>query len=112
MLTKHKTGHGRLYMASERMFDLMLAGYRKSLDAALRHRALTLGVFLLTVCISGYLFVIIPKGFFPQQDTGLILGTSEAAQDVSFAEMQRSSLALCHHPRAARRQTTAQAGCR
>jgi hydrophobe/amphiphile efflux-1 (HAE1) family protein len=91
---ENKTGHGRLYMASERIFDLILAGYRKSLDVALRHRALTLGVFFLTVCISGYLFAIIPKGFFPQQDTGLIIGTSEAAQDVSFAEMQRRSLAL------------------
>jgi hydrophobe/amphiphile efflux-1 (HAE1) family protein len=86
--------HGRLYTASEAAFDLLLAGYRKSLDVALRHRALTLGVFVLTVCISGYLFVIIPKGFFPQQDTGLILGTSEAAQDVSFAEMERRELAL------------------
>jgi multidrug efflux pump subunit AcrB len=91
---EHKAGHGRIYMAPERMFDLVLSGYRQSLDAALRHRVLTLGVFLQTVCISGYLFVIIPKGFFPQQDTGLILDTSEAAQDVSFAEMQRKSLAL------------------
>src|ERR1700730_4506891 len=86
--------HGRLYTASEAAFDLLLAGYRKSLDVALRHRALTLGVFVLTVCVSGYLFVIIPKGFFPQQDTGLILGTSETAQDVSFAEMERRELAL------------------
>jgi hydrophobe/amphiphile efflux-1 (HAE1) family protein len=91
---EYETQHGRLYMASERVFDLMLAGYRKSLDLALRHRAKTLGVFVLTVLISAYLFVLIPKGFFPQQDTGLILGTSEAAQDISFAEMERRSLAL------------------
>jgi hydrophobe/amphiphile efflux-1 (HAE1) family protein len=81
--------HGRLYMASERVFDLMLAGYRRSLDLALRHRLTTLVVFVLTVAFSGTLFAIIPKGFFPQQDTGLILGTSEAAQDISFAEMAR-----------------------
>jgi hydrophobe/amphiphile efflux-1 (HAE1) family protein len=86
--------HGRLYMAFERMFDLMLAGYTRSLDTALRHRFITLLVFLATVAVSAYLFIIIPKGFFPQQDTGLILGTSEAAQDISFAEMSRRQIAL------------------
>ena len=86
--------HGRLYVLSERAFDVMLAGYRRSLDLALRHRFITLLVFIGTVALSVYLFVIIPKGFFPQQDTGLILGTSEAAQDVSFAEMKRYQLAL------------------
>jgi hydrophobe/amphiphile efflux-1 (HAE1) family protein len=89
-----KVRHGKIYLASERVFDLMLAGYRRSLDAALRHRQITLGVFVATVALSGYLFVIIPKGFFPIQDTGLILGTSEAAQDISFAEMSRRQLAL------------------
>ncbi len=86
--------HGRLYLASERVFDLMLAGYRRSLDLALRHSLVTLVIFLLTVAASGYLFVVIPKGFFPQQDTGLIIGTSETAQDVSFAEMAQRQLAL------------------
>ena len=86
--------HGRLYAASERVFDLLLAGYRRTLDVALRHRLVMLFIFISTVALSGYLFVIIPKGFFPQQDTGLILGTSEAAQDVSFAEMKRYQLAL------------------
>jgi hydrophobe/amphiphile efflux-1 (HAE1) family protein len=92
---KHDTGkHGRLYMLSERGFDLMLAGYRRSLDAALKHRRITLGVFLLTVACTGYLFVIIPKGFFPQQDIGIIIGTSEASQDISFAEMSRKQVEL------------------
>ncbi len=91
---KAEVRHGRLYLASERAFDLMLIGYRRSLDVALRHRAITLAVFVLTVAVSGYLFVIVPKGFFPIQDTGLILGTSEAAQDISFAEMSRRQLAL------------------
>jgi len=86
--------HGRLYLASERVFDLMQAGYRRSLDVAMRHSLVTLVVFMLTVIASGYLFVIIPKGFFPQQDTGLIIGTSETAQDVSFAEMARRQMAL------------------
>jgi hydrophobe/amphiphile efflux-1 (HAE1) family protein len=92
--SEHGAQRGRLFMASERVFEHLLAGYRASLDLALRHRAMTLAVFVLTVGISGYLFVIIPKGFFPQQDTGLLIGTSEAVQDVSFAEMQRRSLAL------------------
>ena len=86
--------HGRLYVASERLFDLMLAGYRRSLDVALRHHLITLGVFFSTVAVSGYLFMVIPKGFFPIQDIGFIIGTSEAAQDISFAEMSRKQLAL------------------
>jgi hydrophobe/amphiphile efflux-1 (HAE1) family protein len=92
--SEHGAHRGRLFMASERVFEHLLAGYRASLDLALRHRAMTLAIFVLTVGLSGYLFAIIPKGFFPQQDTGLLIGTSEAAQDVSFAEMQRRSLAL------------------
>jgi hydrophobe/amphiphile efflux-1 (HAE1) family protein len=86
--------HGRLYMLSERGFDHLLAGYRRSLDVALRYRKVTFAVFLATLAATAYLFVIIPKGFFPQQDTGLILGTSEAAQDISFAEMARRERAL------------------
>jgi multidrug efflux pump subunit AcrB len=86
--------HGRLYQASERAFDLLLAGYRRTLDIALAHRRATLAVFIATVAATGWLFVAIPKGFFPQQDTGLILGVSEAAQDVSFAEMVRRERAL------------------
>jgi multidrug efflux pump subunit AcrB len=85
---------GRLYVLSERGFDLLLAGYRKSLDFALRHQPTTIGVFLAAVVATGYLFVTIPKGFFPQQDTGLIMGVSEAAQDVSFAEMANRARAL------------------
>jgi multidrug efflux pump subunit AcrB len=83
-----------MYMASERVFDIMLAAYRRSLDVALRYRRITLGVFLLTVSLSGYLFYVIPKGFFPTQDTGLIIGTSEASQDISFAAMESRQLAL------------------
>ena len=86
---KKDVHHGRLYMASERVFDLMLEGYRRSLDVALRYRRVTLAVFVCTVALSGYLFVVIPKGFFPTQDTGFVIGTSEAAQDISFAEMSR-----------------------
>ncbi|OPH83594.1 multidrug efflux RND transporter permease subunit [Nitrobacter vulgaris] len=81
--------HGRLYQLSERGFDALLNAYRCGLDLVLRWRRTTLLVFFVTLGLSIYLFVIIPKGFFPQQDNGMILGTSEAAQDISFAEMKK-----------------------
>jgi HAE1 family hydrophobic/amphiphilic exporter-1 len=86
--------HGRLYMASERVFDAMLNGYRRSLDLALRHHRVTFAFFVASLVATGYLFVTIPKGFFPIQDNGLILGLSEAGQDTSFAEMAKHQLAL------------------
>ncbi len=80
---EHPDAHGRLYRGLERAFDTMLAGYDRLLTVALRYRGITLAVMLGTVALTGYLFVMIPKGFFPQQDTGLILGITEAAQDIS-----------------------------
>ena len=85
---KHRR-HGRLYMAVEWFLGGMLSLYEKGLDVVLRHRAITLAVFCLTIVAAGYLYVVVPKGFFPQQDTGSIAGLTEAAQDVSFAEMSR-----------------------
>ena len=82
-----QAAHGRLYLWSERCFDALLRAYEMGLDLVLRWRLTTLLVFFATVALSGYLFVIIPKGFFPQQDTGLITAISEAGQDVSFVEM-------------------------
>ncbi|HLH48715.1 MAG TPA: efflux RND transporter permease subunit, partial [Roseiarcus sp.] len=79
--------HGRIYQASERAFAALANGYERALDIVLRHRFVTLMVFLATVCATGYLFVVIPKGFFPQQDTGVIYGNSDAPQDISFDEM-------------------------
>ena len=81
------TRHGRLHRITERGFDLLLDAYERALDIVLRHRFLTLMIFFATVATTVALFMAIPKGFFPQQDTGLIQGTSEAGQDVSFAEM-------------------------
>jgi HAE1 family hydrophobic/amphiphilic exporter-1 len=81
--------HGRIYAWSERMFDGLLAGYGRMLDVVLRHQFITLLTFFATVAASVWLFMAIPKGFFPQQDTGLITGSSEAAQDASSAEMAR-----------------------
>jgi hydrophobic/amphiphilic exporter-1 (mainly G- bacteria), HAE1 family len=86
--------HGRLYRLTERGFNLLLAAYARGLDFSLRHRLMILCLFLATVAATGYLFVNIPKGFFPQQDTGLITGVSEAGQDVSFKEMMRRQEAL------------------
>ena len=86
--------HGRLYMLSERAFAAMANGYERALDAVLRHRFATLMVFLAAVVATGYLFVIIPKGFFPQQDTGVLFGTSDAPQDTSFAEMMKRQMEL------------------
>jgi hydrophobe/amphiphile efflux-1 (HAE1) family protein len=81
--------HGRAYMAVERAFDRILAWYTRGLDLALDHRRTTLIVFLATVAVTVVLYVEIPKGFFPQQDTGIISGLSDAPQDISFEEMVR-----------------------
>ncbi len=86
--------HGRFYQLSERGFDAMLNAYERGLDIAMRWRLTTLVIFFATLGLSVYLFVIIPKGFFPQQDIGLITATTEANQDISFAEMKRRQEAL------------------
>ncbi|WP_295558400.1 multidrug efflux RND transporter permease subunit [uncultured Hyphomicrobium sp.] len=86
---EHEVKHGRLHAWTERGFDALLRAYERALDFCLRRRFLTLMVFFATIASTVMLFVAIPKGFFPQQDTGLLQGTSEAAQDVSFAEMMR-----------------------
>ena len=79
--------HGRLYQLSERGFERLLHSYERGLDLVLRHQFATLCVFLATVALTGYLFITMPKGFFPQQDTGSITGLSEAGEDTSFAAM-------------------------
>jgi hydrophobic/amphiphilic exporter-1 (mainly G- bacteria), HAE1 family len=89
-LRAHKeVKHGRIYQWSERGFEAMLHGYERGLDTVLRWRLTTLCVFFATVGLSVYLFIIIPKGFFPQQDNGFLTATSEAGQDISFADMER-----------------------
>ncbi|MGO4738403.1 efflux RND transporter permease subunit [Bosea sp. 2KB_26] len=85
---------GRLYAWSERGFDALAHGYERALDTALRFRLVTLLVFSTSLVLSVLLFIWIPKGFFPQQDTGLITGQSEAAQDISFAKMLGRQRAL------------------
>jgi multidrug efflux pump len=80
---------GRVYKASERMFEETIAFYGRTLDWVLEHRNLTLAVAVGTLAVTILLYVVIPKGFFPVQDTGEIQGVSEADQSVSFAEMAR-----------------------
>ncbi|WP_316185943.1 MULTISPECIES: multidrug efflux RND transporter permease subunit [unclassified Bradyrhizobium] len=86
--------HGKFYQWSERGFEALLRAYEKGLDIALRWRFATLMVFFASLGLSIYLFVLIPKGFFPQQDNGLITAASEASQDISFKAMQSRQEAL------------------
>jgi len=81
--------HGRFYMTIERAFDKLLAWYTRGLDFVLERQRSTMVVFALTVATTVLLYVVIPKGFFPQQDTGIIVGLTDAPQDISFDEMVR-----------------------
>jgi len=86
---RSETRHGKFYQWSERAFERMLHAYERVLDLALRWSLTTLCIFFATVALSVYLFVIIPKGFFPQQDNGFLTAVSETGQDISFADMKR-----------------------
>jgi hydrophobe/amphiphile efflux-1 (HAE1) family protein len=88
------TKHGLIWRAIEDGFDQMLAFYRRTLDVVLRHRLITLIVFFATMALSVHLYIIIPKGFFPIQDTGLITGFAEAGQDIAPQEMGRLMVQL------------------
>jgi hydrophobic/amphiphilic exporter-1 (mainly G- bacteria), HAE1 family len=81
--------HGKAYMVIERAFDKLLAGYTRGLDICLDHKRTTLLTFIITVAATVLLYIYIPKGFFPQQDTGIISGLTDAPQDISFDEMVR-----------------------
>jgi multidrug efflux pump len=79
--------HGFFYRASEWFFDRLLAAYRHALKLVLAHQPATLAVTILVACLSVYLYIQVPKGFFPQQDTGRLTGSVQAAQDISFQAM-------------------------
>jgi multidrug efflux pump len=79
----------RWYIASERFFDAMLGFYDRTLQSALRRPGLVMLVLLLTVCLNVYLFILIPKGLFPQQDTGRMIGGIQADQSISFQLMRQ-----------------------
>jgi multidrug efflux pump len=86
--------HGRLYRLSEKGFDWTLSTYRSSLTWVLKHPWPMLILLLLVIALNFYLIVIIPKGFFPQQDTGVIMGGVQGPQDASFPLMNNSVLQL------------------
>jgi hydrophobe/amphiphile efflux-1 (HAE1) family protein len=81
--------HGRFYLTLERGFQWLLEHYTRGLDFVLRHQRATLLTFVITVAAAVLLYVVVPKGFFPQQDTGIIQGLTDAPQDVSFERMLR-----------------------
>ena len=100
--------HGRIYRASERVFQWTLDTYASGLRWVLRNQPLMLGVTFATFCLSVYLYVIIPKGFFPQQDTGRVDGSIVGAQDMSFVtthEKLKQFLAILRADPAARNVT-------
>jgi hydrophobic/amphiphilic exporter-1 (mainly G- bacteria), HAE1 family len=81
--------HGRVYRTVERGFDWMVRTYTRALDFVLAHQRATLSSFLITVTLTVLLYVMIPKGFFPQEDTSILQGTTDAPEDISFDEMNR-----------------------
>jgi HAE1 family hydrophobic/amphiphilic exporter-1 len=87
-----RESRGRVYAASERVFSGMLSVYERSLQLVLRHPRFTLGIFFATVVLTGYLFVIIPKGFIPNEDTGQVFAFTEASQDISFDGMMEHQI--------------------
>jgi multidrug efflux pump len=91
VLLRGETGqkHGRVYQASERFFEAMLNIYRRSLTAALRHPATMMLILAVVFGLNFYLYDVIPKGFFPQQDTGRMVGNIQADQSISFQLMQQ-----------------------
>ncbi|MDM9646790.1 efflux RND transporter permease subunit [Rhizobium sp. S163] len=84
-----RSQQGWFYRAGEVFFDRLTAAYIRSLKPFIRHRLLTLALFIATLAATAYLFVIVPKGFFPEQDTGFIGGLSQASPDISFSEMAK-----------------------
>src|SRR5262245_8464614 len=93
-LLKEKERHGRLYLWSERIFDAVIRAYGRTLDVVLRYAIVTLVILIATIGLTGYLFVRVPKGFFPQQDTGRLNGAIQADQDSSFQSTNRLLLRL------------------
>jgi multidrug efflux pump len=89
-LKPHEEVHkGWFYRTGERQLAFLTAEYARGLRWVLRHRGITLVVFLLTFVLNIYLYIIVPKGFFPQQDTGRLTGQIRSQQDTSFASMQK-----------------------
>ena len=94
-LSDHKhAAHGWWYLKSEAFFDWLLRAYDRGLKWSLAHRRVMMGVLFFTMAATVYLYVVMPKGFFPQEDTGYVQGISEARQDISFDAMTQHQFAL------------------
>jgi multidrug efflux pump len=95
LLKAHHGGpQGRLYQMTERGFDAVIAWYATTLRWVLRHQPATLVVTIATIVLTVLLYVVVPKGFFPVQDTGVILGISEAPEAISFTALAERQQAL------------------
>jgi multidrug efflux pump len=81
--------HGWFYRTSDRFFDWMLGTYRRGLTWVMRHQPLTLAITIIAIALNIFLYIVVPKGFFPQQDTGRLGGGIQAEQDISFAAMRQ-----------------------
>src|SRR3954451_3250698 len=90
----HEEKHGAVYRASEWVFESILGFYRRTLQFVLRHQFATLLVTIATAVLSVYLYTVVPKGFFPQQDTGRLTGSVQASQDISFDAMRQKMSAF------------------
>ena len=92
--SKEELNKGWFYRKSEQIFEAVLGFYRRSLSWALRHGRLTMAILFVVICLNVFLYIIIPKGFFPQQDTGALVGTIQADQNISFQAMQRKLISI------------------
>jgi HAE1 family hydrophobic/amphiphilic exporter-1 len=90
---QHGRKHGKIYNAFERFFDGMRGFYDRTLQIVLRHRGATMLVSLGIFLATAILFILIPKGFFPSEDTGQIFAITEASQDISFDAMEKHQIA-------------------
>jgi multidrug efflux pump len=88
-LLKEHQEHGWLYRTSERFFTWIINTYGRTLTIVLDHAPVTLAILIGTIVLNGYLFVRVPKGFFPQQDNGRLMGQITGDQDISFQDMDR-----------------------
>ncbi len=91
---RHNAHHNVFYRVADGGFNLLFRGYRAGLTFVMRWRPLVLFITILSIAASGYLFAVVPKGFFPSEDTGQISGATEAAQDVSLQAMSEHELAV------------------
>ena len=99
LLKRHDPKHqSRFYKSTENFYNRVIEFYGRSLKFVLQHQTITLLVTAGTLVLTLFLYVVVPKGFFPVQDTGVILGISEGPQNTSFPALAKSQQALAHEP--------------